>query len=116
MNEMLDIELQFVDCFFFCLSASFHIASLPEGFPSVLCCGLQWLIRFVFAELEELTGQKPHPPKPQILHKSPSLWYQSPMILCFLSFEEMIFSNINEKFNYSNPNINANSNIIFFPF
>jgi hypothetical protein len=63
MNEMLDIEQQFVDCFF-CLSASFRIASLPEGFPLVLCCRLQWLIRFVFVELEELPGQKPHPPKP----------------------------------------------------
>jgi hypothetical protein len=60
MNEMLDIEL---DAFFVFLLLSI-LPLLPEGFASLLCCMIQWLIRFVFAELEELTGQKPHPPKP----------------------------------------------------
>lgn len=59
--------------------------------------------------LKDLTYTLQIYPKPKVLEIDHNL--------CFLLlFEEMIFPSVNEKFNYSNPNINANSNFNFFPF
>lgn len=64
MNEMLDIELQYLWIIFWSLCFFSYCLVTWRFSLSFVCCRLQWLIRFVFAESEKLTRQKPHPPKP----------------------------------------------------